>query len=196
MEISDKPCQPAQFRIWKDWLMFPHSSCHGRPGVVPLRPERGGLASAFKPLLRLRQGLPLVLQTVPVVGGSLGVSMTPRVWTTLTCKNISGFSLPRGPLWASFFLTKDPARLKSIRASHCYRCGPHGVLNLQATSRSTIWRFLTSHADLLILGFGKIGSYFRTSVVTAGREQHHLDRRGGALPPRSSPSLGSGKAFP
>ena len=37
-----------------------------------------GLASAFKPRLRLRQGLPLVLETVLVVGGSLGVNMTPR----------------------------------------------------------------------------------------------------------------------
>ena len=37
----------------------------------------GGLASAFKPRLRLRQGLPLMMDMVPVVGGSLGVNMTP-----------------------------------------------------------------------------------------------------------------------
>ena len=37
-----------------------------------------GLASAFKPRLRLRQGLPVMLEMVPVVGGSLGVNMTPR----------------------------------------------------------------------------------------------------------------------
>ena len=28
--------------------------------------------------VRLRQGLPLMLEMVPVVGGSLGVNMTPR----------------------------------------------------------------------------------------------------------------------
>ena len=36
-----------------------------------LRPEGGRLATAFKPRLRLRQGLPLVLGTVPLVGGRL-----------------------------------------------------------------------------------------------------------------------------
>ena len=38
----------------------------------------GGLASAFKPRLKLRQGLPLMLEMGPVVGDSLGVNMTPR----------------------------------------------------------------------------------------------------------------------
>ena len=37
----------------------------------------GGLTSAFKPRLRLRQGLPLMLEMLPLVGGSLGVNMTP-----------------------------------------------------------------------------------------------------------------------
>ena len=32
----------------------------------------------FKPRFRLRQGLPLVLETVPIVGGPLGVNMTPK----------------------------------------------------------------------------------------------------------------------
>ena len=40
--------------------------------------RRGVLASAYKPRLRLRQGLPLMLEMVPVVGGSLGVNMIPR----------------------------------------------------------------------------------------------------------------------
>ena len=35
------------------------------------------LVSVFNNPLRLRQGLPLVLETVLVVGGSLGVGMTP-----------------------------------------------------------------------------------------------------------------------
>ena len=28
--MCDKPCQPAHVRIPKDWLIFPHSSCHDR----------------------------------------------------------------------------------------------------------------------------------------------------------------------
>ena len=56
---------------------------------------RGGLASTFKPRLRLRPSLPLVLVTVPVVGGSLGVNTTTRQQTTLTSNNVGEFSLPR-----------------------------------------------------------------------------------------------------
>ena len=52
--------------------------CHKVSGSIPAGGGGGDLASVFKPRLRLRQGLPLVLQTVPVVGGSLGVNMTPR----------------------------------------------------------------------------------------------------------------------
>ena len=49
---------------------------------------------------------------------------------------------------------------------------------------------MTIHANRLILGFGKIASYFRTPAVTAGPEQHHCDRRGGGgLPPRFKPRL-------
>ena len=77
MEMCDNTCQPAHFRIRKDSLIFPHSSCHG-PGNIAVATLGGGLASAFKPRLRLRQGLPLALETVPVVGGSLSVIMTPR----------------------------------------------------------------------------------------------------------------------
>ena len=54
----------------------------------------GGLASAFKPRLRLRQGLPLVLETVHETAGSLGVKMTPRQRTTLTRKSVGTFSPP------------------------------------------------------------------------------------------------------
>ena len=78
--MCDKPCQPAHFRIQKDWLIFPHSSCQGAAGNNAIQTGRGGggVASAFKPRLRRRQGLRLVLETVPVVGGSLGVNMAPR----------------------------------------------------------------------------------------------------------------------
>ena len=38
----------------------------------------GGLAPAFKPRFRLRQGIPLVVETVQVVGSSRGLNMTPR----------------------------------------------------------------------------------------------------------------------
>ena len=58
-------------------------------------PGGGGLASTVKPRLRLRPSLPLVLVTVPVVGGSLGVNTTTRQQTTLTSKNVGKFSLPR-----------------------------------------------------------------------------------------------------
>ena len=71
------------------------------------------------------------------------------------------------------FLTKHPTRLKSIRATLVIGSGPHGVLNPQAKSRGTIWRCVTRHANQLILGFRKIGSYFRTPVVMAGGEQRH-----------------------
>ena len=54
----------------------------------------GGLASTFKPCLRLRQGLPLVLETVRETAGSLGVKMTPRQRTTLIRKSVCTFSPP------------------------------------------------------------------------------------------------------
>ena len=55
---------------------------------------------------------------------------------------------------------------------------------------------MTIHANRLILGFTKIASYFRNAVVTANLEQRRCDLRGGALPLRLSPALGSGKASP
>ena len=64
------------------WHM--HTTSDFTPMVTIGREQRhcdrrgGGLASAFKPRLRRRQGLPLMLETVPVVGGSLAVNMTPR----------------------------------------------------------------------------------------------------------------------
>ena len=69
--MGDTPCQPAWFRVRKDGLVFPPSSFHGRPGLAPLKPEGGRLASTFKPRLRLQLGLPLVLETVPLFGGPL-----------------------------------------------------------------------------------------------------------------------------
>ena len=51
------PCRLALFRVRKDWLLSPPSSCHGRPGTLDR--EGGGLASAFKPCFQLRQGFPL-----------------------------------------------------------------------------------------------------------------------------------------
>ena len=47
-------------------------------GNSAIETGRGGLASVLKPRLRLQQGPPLVLETAPVVGGSLGVNITPR----------------------------------------------------------------------------------------------------------------------
>ena len=74
------------------------------------------------------------------------------------------------------------------------------MLNLQAKSSCTIRRCVTSYANRLISGIQKIGSYFPTAVVTAGRDQYHSDRAGGGggggLPPRLNPALGSGKASP
>ena len=78
MEMCGNRCQPAHFRIRKDCLIFLHSNDHNRPGIAPLRPGGGGLASTFKPRLKLRKGLPLMLEMVPVVGGLLGVNVTPR----------------------------------------------------------------------------------------------------------------------
>ena len=54
------------------------SSRPARNNTIATGGGGGGLACAFKLCLRLRQDLPLVLETVPVVGGSLGVNMTPR----------------------------------------------------------------------------------------------------------------------
>ena len=71
------------------------ASCHGRPGATPLRLEMGGFASVFKPCFRLRKPpLPLVVETVPLVGSSLDVKLTPRYWTTLTRKKAGKFSSP------------------------------------------------------------------------------------------------------
>ena len=47
-------------------------------GNSAIETGRGGLASVFKPRLRLQHGLPLVLELVSLVGGSLGVNMKPR----------------------------------------------------------------------------------------------------------------------
>ena len=87
---------PRASSIWPvDWLPLSRQHFHVRDPVLiqPFDPDLvlvffqhnsaiatggGGLASAFKPRLRLRQGLPLMLETVPVVGGSPGVNMTPR----------------------------------------------------------------------------------------------------------------------
>ena len=182
--MCDNPCQPAHFRSRKHWLIFPHSSCHGSRGTVPLRPQGtggGGLASAFKPCLRLRKRLRLVMSMMPMVDGSLSPNMTPRLRTTLTTKSVGNFFAKMIPLGKVF----DNAPHHTKKASGpplVIGSGPHGMLSPLAKSRATIYKRVTIHANRLILGCGKIGSYFRTAVVTTGREQRHYDRMGGPCP--------------
>ena len=47
--MGDTPCQAAQFRVRKDWLVSQPSTCHSQPGIVPLRPNGGGLACRQTP---------------------------------------------------------------------------------------------------------------------------------------------------
>ena len=49
--MCDNPCQPAHFGTWEDWVIFPHSGCHGRPGAAPLGPEGGALPPRLSPTL-------------------------------------------------------------------------------------------------------------------------------------------------
>ena len=65
-----------------------------------------------KTLLRLLPRLPLVLEMVPLVGGSVGVHMTTSGRTTLTCKKADKVSPPCGPLWARF-VDKAPHQTKN-----------------------------------------------------------------------------------
>ena len=65
-------------------LGFEKIASYFRTLVLTARQERanltrgGGLGFTFKLCLRRRQGVPLVLETLPMVGGSLGVNMTAR----------------------------------------------------------------------------------------------------------------------
>ena len=63
----------------------------------------GGLPSRFKPHLRLRHGLALVLETVREAAGSPSVEMTPRRRTTLTHKSIHMVVVDLGVVWGNFF---------------------------------------------------------------------------------------------